>query len=391
MKKKVLIAASVASMIGQFNMSNIRLLQDMGYEVHVICNFQKGNTCDHKSITKLKQTLHKMQVPCFQWNCPRSVTDSAACIKAYLQIRKLIRKYRYCFIHCHSPIGGVLARFAAHREKIPVVYTAHGFHFYKGAPIQNWLLYYSVEKLLAHWTDVLITVNREDQWFAKRHLAAHIRYTPGIGIDTKRFWQMRPEKEAFRRMHGMPEDAAVLLSVGELNDGKNHRLVLDALAGLSRKDVYYMICGQGALYRKLQEHAKKLGISRYVRMVGYRDDLAYYYRNADIFVFPSRREGMPVALIEAMAAGLPCIASDIRGCHELIGPAGTGPKAGGMLVPPDSPQQLGAALNVLLADGRLRQACGEHNRKQAGHYDRAVVEKQMRRIYKEMERCMEYG
>lgn len=397
-KKRVLLAASVASMIDQFNMSNIRLLQDMGYEVHTACNFEKGNTCDEKRIRKLKKMLRDTGVKIHQWDCPREMHSLKACWKAYRQMQKLLEQYAIEWLHCHSPIGAALARLAALQIGVPVIYTAHGFHFYRGAPLKNWLLYYPVEKVLAHWTDALITVNREDACFARRHLGAgKIFYIPGVGIDTALFEKLQDpelrdeEKRLFHKKYQIPQNALVLLSVGELNKGKNHRIVIDAAAALHRKDVYYLICGQGAWRQKLLDTAKRQGIDGQLRMPGYQEDLVRVYRNADIFVFPSMREGMPVALMEAMAAGLPCVVSDIRGNRELMrdsavniqtGRRGKGRFAqGGFRFCLRRPQQLVQALRILLEDEGLRQKCGRYNQEIIKHYDLAAVERRMKKIY----------
>ncbi len=374
MIKKILMLTSVASMVDQFNMSNIRLLQEMGYQVHVACNFVKGNTCDADHIWKLQQVLDQMQVSWHQWDCPRSVFDMAACVRAYRQLLKLTGRYRFDGIHCHSPIGGVLARLAAHRRGIRVIYTAHGFHFYKGAPVRNWLLYYPVEKLLAYWTDVLVTVNREDYQFAKRNLkAGKIFWIPGVGIDVKKFSaHARQREEAFCKCFDIPKNALLLLSVGELNKGKNHRMAITALSALGRKDVFYLVCGQGALAKRLQRYADRIGVGAQVRFPGYQEDTPCIYRNADIFVFPSKREGMPVALMEAMAAGLPCIVSDIRGNRELVPFARIDPK---------QPGQLAGMLSLLLGDQQLRIKYGRSNQKKIRGYSQKAVERRMRRIY----------
>ncbi len=161
-RKRVLMAASVASMIDQFNRENLVLLQELGYEVHVACNFREGNTCDEKRVLKLRADLRNMHIILHQWDCPRSVRNPVTCVRAYIQIKQLLARYHFDWLHCHSPVGGALARTAAYRKNVRVIYTAHGFHFYKGAPLKNWLLYYSAEKLMAYQTDVMIKVNQED-------------------------------------------------------------------------------------------------------------------------------------------------------------------------------------------------------------------------------------
>lgn len=380
-KRKVLMLASVASMIDQFNMPNLCLMQQMGYEVHVACNFVKGNTCDDRQVLRLKNKLHEMHIVWHQWDCPRSLR-SAACIRAYCQLWQLTGQHRFAWIHCQSPVGGALARVAAHQRGIQVLYTVHGFHFYKGASWKNWILYYPAEKFLANWTDVLVTVNREDAGIARQKFdAGYICRIPGVGVDLDRYAPDSEENAAEKkilceRFH-IPGDAYVILSVGELNKGKNHRLVIKALADLGRTDVCYLICGQGRWKKKLQKYAKKLGVSSLVRIPGYQRDMPLIYKNADLFVFPSVREGMPVALMEAMAAGLPCLVSDIRGNRELITDAD-------LRFSPDRPDELRAALEKMISNRARMDTCKEQNLKKISGYSQKVVQEKMRCIYEKM-------
>lgn len=375
--KEVLMLASVVSMIGQFNMENILILRKMGYEVHVACNFLKGNTCDRKQVQRYEQKLKQMQVVCHQWDCPRKVYAAGKCQKAYLQLNKLMKEHEFLWIHCHSPVGGVLARLAARKWGMRVIYTAHGFHFYKGAPFKNWLLYYPVEKLLSYCTDVLITVNREDYCLAcKKMHAKKIVYIPGVGIDTQRFWKSQDTQ--FRIKYQIPKDALLLLSVGELSRRKNHRVVLEALAALKKYKIYYVICGQGELKTELMCLARKLLVDQRIRMIGFTEQVDEIYKNADIFVFPSCQEGMPAALMEAMSAGLPCVVSDIRGNRELIDEG-----QGGVRFEVDDIGGLCRAL-LFLADRQRREAYGAYNRKKIRKYDNCVVMPEMKKIYEEM-------
>ena len=383
-KEKVLMLASVASMIDQFNLPNIRLLLGMGYEVHVACNFTEGNTCDEKRLQALKKKLAAMHVVWHQWDCPRSVSSFLQCSRAYRQLCGLMEKQGFSWIHCHSPVGGALARLAGHRYGIRVMYTAHGFHFYRRAPLRNWLLFYPAEKLLAYWTDVLITVNREDYGFARRYLAAGgVCRIPGVGMDPERIRAVgrQVDPAAVRRKYGIPDKALLLLSVGELSRRKNHGIVLRALAllktgGLAHgKDVYYLVCGQGPLENQLVRRACKYGIDARVRLAGFVDDVAAVYRAADIFVFPSLQEGMPVALMEAMAAGMPCVVSDIRGNRELIGREE-------LRFAPGNPVELAQRLACLIRCTReRREAYGVRNREKVRAYSLANVQKRMERIY----------
>lgn len=392
-KRKTLMLASVASMIDQFNLPNIRLMQRMGCEVHVACNFKTGNTCDRQRIRELLKLLAGMGAVCHQWDCPRDIHPAAGCLRAYRQLWELTGRHHYEWLHCHSPVGGALARLVAQRRGLRVIYTAHGFHFYQGAPWKNWLLYYPAEKLLSYATDVLVTVNSEDYLFAKKNMKAQkVCRIPGVGVDLEKFASGSDcLRGGFSTKYHLPDGAKILLSVGELNAGKNHRAVIEALAALKRQDVYYIICGQGALRDELERCAGRLGVADRIRMPGYQEDMPYIYQNADIFVFPSIREGMPVALIEAMAAGLPCIVSNIRGNRELISDVKDGcvkmnghamqQCAGGIRFSPGQPGQLQKALEILLDHPRMRKECGRHNQMEAQKYAQAAVQERMRKIY----------
>ena len=333
--KKVLILASVASMISQFNMGNIRLLQEMGYEVHVACNFKEGNTCDEKSIRELKKNLKEMHVEYFQIDFSRDMKNIGKHLKAYRQVMYLLRKNGYQFMHCHSPIGGVIGRFAAHRTHTKVIYTAHGFHFYKGAPVKSWLLYFPVEWICSFWTDVLITINKEDYAFAQKHLhAKKTEYVPGVGIDIKKFSpDMFSDEERMRKRLeiGIKKDEKLLLSVGELIPRKNHESVIKAIGCLADSKVKYYICGRGELQEYLQKLIEKAGLQDRVKLLGYRTDVSQLCDCADLFVFPSLQEGLPVALMEAVASKTPVICSNIRGNTELV-------EEGALFDPKDVPE-----------------------------------------------------
>lgn len=403
--KKVLMLASVASMIRQFNMENITLLQDMGYQVHVTCNLKTGNTCDDKELKKMCRLLGDAGVILHQWDCPRSAYAFFECCRAYRQLCGLLKREDFAWMHCHSPVGGVLGRLAAYRFCIPVLYTAHGFHFYRGAPLRNWLLYYPPEKLLARFTKALVMVNREDDAFARKNLKAQNMFRiPGVGIDPVKFAtgaRRLEDRARFCKTYGIAQDAVILLSVGELSRRKNHRAVIAAMAGLSEKKICYMICGQGALRDSLLRLAHRYHVADRVRLVGYQSDPGVFYQNADLFVFPSLQEGMPVALMEAMAAGMPCIASAVRGNRELLAgreAAKAGHKQaqrglvwpitvpGGILFRPRKQKELQKALEQMLNMRMSWKVFGEQNRRQVRCCQISMVQRRMKRIYQVMGR-----
>lgn len=321
MIKKFLMTATVPSMIGQFNMSNIRLLLDMGYEVHVACNFKDRSVWTEERVKKFEKQLSDLHVKKVQIEYARTPYDIPKLIKSYLELKKLIQKEKYAGLHCHTPVAGLIARLAVKRAKTKtkVIYTAHGFHFYKGAPLLNWLLYYPIEKWMSRYTDVLITINKEDYQRAKKKFhAKEIKYVPGVGIDVEKIQSVQVDRQAKRKELGIAEDDFFLLSVGELNKNKNHEVVIRALAELKNPKIKYAICGQGPLKEYLEELAEKLGVRKQFFLLGFRTDVIEICKSADVFVFPSKREGLSVALMEAMVCGVPCIVSSIRGNRDLI-------------------------------------------------------------------------
>lgn len=376
---KVLILASVASMIDKFNIPNIELLKNMGYEVHVACNFKKGNSCPVDKVNELTMKLNELNVKYFQIDFDRNVFNVIQNIKAYKQTYILLKKNRYKFIHCHSPIGGVCGRIAAHRTKTKVIYTAHGFHFFKGAPLLNWLIYYPVELLLSRYTDVLININQEDYNRARKYFKAKkIEYIPGVGVNVNKFKETRVNRTEKRREIGVPEDAILLVSVGELNKNKNHETVIRAIAKLNNPNIYYLICGVGKLENKLHALVKDLGLEKQVKLIGYRTDIAEICKASDIFCFPSYREGLSVALMEAMAVGLPIVCSNIRGNVDLIKSG-----KGGFLVNPNDIDGYAEAISKLIKNKELCIEFGKYNIEAVKKYNLDVITDAMKKIYKQ--------
>ena len=317
MEKRVLILASVASMIGQFNRDNISLLQEMGYKVDVACNFKKGSTFSEESAKQLKKGLIEQGVRCFHVDFSRSPVQIGKHVQCYRTVKRLMLENQYLFCHCHSPIGGAIARIAGHATKTKIIYTAHGFHFFKGASVLNWAIYYPIELLLSYWTNCLITINKEDYYRAKyKFHAKKTVYIPGVGIDSNRFQNLGISREQKRKELGLSKENIFILSVGELNKNKNHEVVVQALAGIKDRNIVYMIAGEGNQKEHLKTLAEENGVS--LRLLGFREDICALLEAADVFAFPSKREGLSVSVMEAMFMKKPVIASKIRGNTDLI-------------------------------------------------------------------------
>lgn len=316
MSKKALQLASVASMIDQFNIPNIKILQSLGYQVDVVADFTNPGTITKERAENLKKRLSDMDVRVFDIAIPRFLNPGAIS-KAYSQVKELLNVENYDLLHCHSPIGGVIARQAAkglRKKGLKVIYTAHGFHFYDGAPFKNWLTYYPIEKHFSCYTDILITINKEDYKRAsERFKAKKTVYVPGVGVDTDKFTPRQSGREKIRTELGLQDNQIMLLSVGELNKNKNHEAVIKAITDMN---LTYVIVGKGNLSEQLKEVAEKQHVD--LRLMGFRNDVADFYNAADVYVLPSIREGLNVSLMEAMASGLPIVCGRIRGNRDLI-------------------------------------------------------------------------
>lgn len=305
--KKALVVASVGGFI-EFEKNNIKRLESLGYEVHVACSTYGWE----KHLVNINQEI--IDIP-FNRR-PLSKEN----IKAYKKIRELIRKGGYQLIHCHTPVAGVITRLAAkrNRKNSKVVYTAHGFHFFQGSSILNWLIYFPVEWYCSWFTDVLITINTEDYKLAKKKFhAKDICYVPGIGIDIEEIRNRETDRGAVRRSLGLENGQKFVLSVGELNENKNHEIVIKAIAKIGDKNLQYFIAGEGNLRKELIELAEILDVKEQIHLLGYRNDIIDLNKSADLFCLPSHREGLSVALMEAIACGIPIICSDIRGNRDL--------------------------------------------------------------------------
>ena len=290
----------------------------MGYKVDVACNFKNGSTFSEESAKKLKKELIDQGVRCFHIDFSRSPVQIGKHIQCYRSVKRLMLENEYLFCHCHSPIGGAIARIAGHTTKTKIIYTAHGFHFYKGSSFLSWATFYPIEKWLSNYTDLLITINNEDYSLAKRKFKSKKTvYIPGVGIDTKLFREITTDRNEKRLEIGVKAEEILILSVGELSVRKNHMVILDAIIHLEDNVKYYIV-GQGQLKEKIERRAKELGISNRVKLLGYRNDIKELLWAADIFAFPSLQEGLPVALMEAEAARIPLVASDIRGNNDIV-------------------------------------------------------------------------
>ncbi len=373
MAGKVLFITTIGGFLQQFEMNDIAILKEKGYEIHYASNFNNPvYDFDTEELKKQGITLHHIDIE----KSPGKIRKN---ILAFRQIRAILKNEKIDAVHCHNPMGGVLGRLTCIGKKIKVIYTAHGFHFYKDAPIRNWLFYYPVEYMLARCTDGIVTINKEDYERAKRmklRQGGFVERIPGVGIDMGKFMP-RPElKSEVRAELGIPEDAFYILSVGELNKNKNHRTILEAMALIPDENIYFGICGKGYAAQELIETARRLGVERRFKLYGFRSDIPRMLQAADCFAFPSIREGLGIAAIEAMATGIPLITSDCRGTREYMHN-----EENGLVCFKGTPQEYADNILRMRDDDNLRSSMAEACVRVSKGFVVEKTDKHMRNIY----------
>lgn len=374
--KKILIVTTISGFLPQFELNDVKLLQGMGCEVHYASNFDNPvYSCNREKLRSMGIRLHHINV----MKSPAKLFDN---LRAIGEIKKIIDDEGITMVHCHNPMGGFTARIASYMsEKKPyVLYTAHGLHFYKGAPLKNWILYYPVEKILARITDGIVTINKEDYENAKRlslRKNGTVSQIHGVGVDEIRFCNKTEYKDRLRKELGIPENAIHIVTAAELNDNKNQSVVIKAIAKLDNKNIYYSLCGKGPDKAGLQRLIKKLGLQDRVKLRGYRDDMENVLSTADIFAFPSKREGLGIAAVEALLCGVPLVVSDNRGTREY---AQDGLNA--IVCRENTPDDFADAIKKLTEDNNLRKRLSNECRISAIPFTLSEVEKSMRDIYR---------
>ncbi|WP_409022122.1 glycosyltransferase family 4 protein [Dellaglioa sp. P0083] len=371
--KKALMYASVASMIDLFNMDNIAILEKQGYSVEVACNFTNGSITSDDRVKQFKNELDSRGIRTHDIPIPRNIFKVSDILTSYRLTKKILKDSNFKIMHCHSPIGGVIARLAARHQRknfLTTIYTAHGFHFYKGAPLLNWLIYFPIEYICSFFTDILITINKEDfdrasKWMHPKNNV----YVPGIGVDIHKYSDIQDRIE-------FSENEIIITSVGQLSKRKNHEVVLEAISKIKNKNIHYLIVGEGELREYLENKSIELGIDAQVDFLGYRSDIDIILNSTDIYVFPSLQEGLPVALMEAMAASLPVIASNIRGNIDLITS-----DINGLLFDPKKSDELANQMEKLITNEKLIEYFKKNQNDIIKKFDIITIENKMNKVY----------
>ena len=301
---------------------------------------------------------------------------------AYDNLKNVVKKNSIKVIHCNTPVGGLIGRVVGKRYNVnKIIYTVHGFHFYNGAPLFNRTVVKWAEMIMAHWTDVIITMNQEDYEAAKKLRLRNngkVYYIPGVGIDTKAYKNVVVDKLSLRTSLGIKDTDIVCISMGDLIPRKNYSVAIKAISECKNKKIHYLICGKGPELEKLQNLAIREGVKDQVHFLGFRTDIKELLQISDIFLFTTLQEGMPRSMMEAMASGLPCIASRIRGNIDLLED-----KKGGYLVSANDVKEITDKLQVLISDIELRKKMSEQNLIRIKNFDIVKVKEIIGEIYRE--------
>ncbi len=368
---KILLTATVQSHICQFHKPLVELLHEQGCEVHVAA---RDNLAEKNGL-KLDFADKVFNLPFSR--SPKNKDN----LKAYKQLKKIIDEGNYDVIHCNTPMGGIVTRLAARKVRkkgTKVLYTAHGFHFYKGAPKKNWIAFYPVEKFFAkHYTDKLITITNEDHELASKKFGCCTARIHGVGVNEERYYPVdESEQLRLREELGFSEDQHIILCIGELLPNKNQKMAIHMMADVVKKfpDAVLLIAGNGPEKENLEREICACDLNRNVRMLGYCTCLEKYQRISDLLVACSHREGLPLNLVEAMLTGNPVVASVNRGHRELIRDG-----ENGYLVSDES--EMSKKVIDLLGDNEEKNRLGREAIDIAKLYGYKTVKNELKEIY----------
>lgn len=350
----------------------LQVALDMGYDVYFGINRDnsEGLPCE-------------LPVHMYDSHTYRSITAIEDNKIAYRNLLEVINKGKVEVIHCNTPVGGLVGRLAGKKCKVKkIIYTAHGFHFYKGAPFINRTVFKWAEMIMAHWTDAIITMNQEDYEAAKKfHLrkGGKVFYIPGVGINTTDFLSVKIDRNAKRSELGLNSDDIVCISMGDLILRKDYATAISAVAKCNDNRIHYFICGEGPELDSLKKLSTELGVENQIHFLGFRTDIKELAKVSDIFLFTTLQEGMPRSMMEAMASGLPCIASKIRGNVDLLEDG-----IGGYLCEPKDVETFAKYIGVLTDDAELRQKQAQANLERIKEFDVKIIKEKIKEIYQEV-------
>lgn len=369
---KVLLTATVQSHICQFHKPLVEVLHAHNCEVHAAAR----NNLAEKNGLKLDFVDKVFDIPFSR--SPKSPDN----LKAEKLLKKIINEGQYDVIHCNTPMGGIITRIAAKQARkngARLIYTAHGFHFYEGAPKKNWMVFYPIEKYFSRKNDTLITITKEDYRLAKEKFHCQVAHIHGVGVDEKRYFPVDEEKKRrLRQQMGYGENQKLLLCVGELLSNKNQKMAIRAMKYIKEQypDAVLFIAGNGPEKDNLKAEIMACDVENNVKMLGYCTHLQDYQHIVDVLVSCSYREGLPLNIVEAMLSGTPVVASTNRGHKELIQDGKTG-----FLVSVNDDRAMADRVLELINDNVIAEQMRQSAFQYAKYFSFTVVKKELEEIY----------
>lgn len=369
---KVLLTATVQSHICQFHKLLVDVLHNHGCEVHVAAR----NNLVEKNGLKLDFVEKVYDIPFSR--SPKSCEN----IKAYKELKEILDKENYDVIHCNTPMGGIVTRLAAKKARkkgTKVYYTAHGFHFYKGASKKNWLVFYPIEKYFSKLTDKVITITKEDYCLAKKKFSCEVERIHGVGVDEQRYFPVDEKvKDDLKDKMGYMSDQKIILCVGELNKNKNQIMAIKAMAGIVKEnpEAILLLAGNGPEKENLEETIEEKNLTGNVKLIGYVTNLQEYQHIADIAISCSKREGLPLNVVEAMLSGTPVVATMNRGHRELIQDG-----VDGFIVAVNDEKALKNKIIELLNEKKMYDVISQQALDNAKQYTFKNVKRELEKIY----------
>lgn len=365
--KKILFIASVYSHIAAFHLPFIEILQEKGYEIHVAAGAKRR-----------RKEIENFGVKCWDIEFSRSPYNLKN-LKAYSQLKKLLKQNYYSLIHVHTPLASFIGRFLAKRNNQgPILYTAHGFHFLKGASLKNWLIYYTAEHFAAKWTDGILVMNEEDYQNAKKmgfQESKSLFFVPGVGVDIDKH-NYKENSNVIRQELGIENNSVVISCIGEFNNNKNQSFLLKTWSKITNHtNAQLLLVGNGKTKHILEKNLRE-NDTKNVFFLGYRNDVPQILKETDILVSVSKREGLPRVVMEAMAAGKPVIATNVRGSRDLVEH-----NKSGYLVTLGSENELSEALIKLINNEDLREEMGIRSKEKIKNYSIENTLNEMEKIY----------
>ena len=366
--KKIMMIATTDNMIWQFLLPHIKYLQEKGNIVECVC--AKTGFWFDELRDKYGLKVHEID---FGRN-PLKFKNFGA----YKKLKLLQKENKFDLIYCQQPVGGMMGRLLGKKFKLPVIYTAHGFHFFNGAPLVNRLVYKPVEKWLSKYTDILITINEEDYQNALKMKAKNVFKINGIGMEFKKYDIIEETRQEIRKSLGIKDEEFVIVTVAEFIKRKNYKTMINVIKGLKDKGVKvkFLVCGRGQDEEKIKQQIIDLDIKEQVNILGYRKDINRILTGADVFMLTSFQEGLTLSVIEAMSYGLPCAVSNVRGNRDLIVDG-----QGGIVVDATNVDGFVDRIKELSNNVQLRAKMGEFNKEESKKYTIETVLNQLAEIY----------